>query len=508
MIDKVFKRIGIEHFNVNTLIEKIKDDDAVWSLYANGYTIGLNQVEQDGSRKKCMKYKPHNLSELSAFVAAIRPGFKSMYSKFENREDFSWGISALDNLLRTDEFPYSWILYQEHLMSVLNYGGFPMDECYGIIKAIAKKHPEKVRPLKQKFIDGFRERLIEDEGLSQKAAQKNAEDVWVIINDNCGYGFNSAHAYCMALDSLYQAWQKAHYPYEFYEVLLQHYSDKGNKSKVATLKAEMKQAFGISEGKYRFRNDNRQFTADPEHKMIQPSLASIKSISQTTADILYGLKDNEYEDFVDLLIGLQDVSINSKQLDILIKLDYFSEFGTYAELLKQVELFDKIYGKKQFKKDQLEKLGIPEYIMARHAKTQTEKMFKDFDSVALLRDVIANTEVPKVSVRQRVANEFEYLGYSTITDERFDEEHWYVVDVLGAYKNMLSLYNLKSGEYKIIKLKKDKFREPPVKGNIIKVTEYTERNKMKLDGVDEKGRKIFVETDEREIVVSKYNIVC
>jgi DNA polymerase III alpha subunit len=42
----------------------------------------------------------------------------------------------------------------------------------------------------------------------------------------------------MALDSLYCAWQKANYPYEFYEVMLKHYSDKGKKDKVALLKQQ------------------------------------------------------------------------------------------------------------------------------------------------------------------------------------------------------------------------------------------------------------------------------
>ena len=123
-----------------------------------------------------------------------------------------------------------------------------MSDCYSAIKAIAKKHPEKVKPLKTKFIEGFKQKLIDEEHLSEKIAQDNAEKVWIIINDNCGYSFNSSHAYSVALDGLYQAWQKAHYPYEFYETLLNHFTQKGNKTKVIALKNEMKSGFGISEG--------------------------------------------------------------------------------------------------------------------------------------------------------------------------------------------------------------------------------------------------------------------
>lgn len=162
LVDSVYKRIGLKHHTVSELMELIKNDKAVWDVYAKGLTIGVNQVEKDSTMRKSMKYKPKNVSELSAFIAAIRPAFKSMYSKFENREDFSYNIPAFDKILQTKEFPQSFILYQEQVMNTLNYAGFPIDECYGIIKAIAKKHPEKVRPLKKKFIDGFKAQILKE----------------------------------------------------------------------------------------------------------------------------------------------------------------------------------------------------------------------------------------------------------------------------------------------------------------------------------------------------------
>lgn len=345
LISKVFERIGIDSFNVNELIKRVSNDDKVWDLYAKGYTLGLNQVEKEGSTKKCMAYKPHNVSELSAFVAAIRPGFKSMYDRFERRVDFKWGISSLDNLLRTKELPVSFLFFQEQVMSVLNYAGFPMDECYGIIKAIAKKHPEKVKPLKEKFIEGFRLKLVENEHLSESDAQTNAEKVWTIVNDNCGYGFNSAHAFCMALDSLYQAWQKANYPYEFYEVLLQHYSDKGNKEKVAALKQEMKTAFGIESGAYKFGKDNRGFVADKENHVIYPAMKAIKGFNDTLSEELYALSQSrKYDNFIDLLVDInKKTSCNSRQLDILVRLDYFSDFGEANELLYKIDRFNELW---------------------------------------------------------------------------------------------------------------------------------------------------------------------
>ena len=246
LTDAIFKRIGMKPLTVDELSVAVKDNQQVWDIYAKGLTCGVNQCERASTTQKLMRYKPQNVSELSAFVAAIRPGFKSMYSIFEKREPFSYGVPVIDNIIQTKEFPYSFLLYQETIMSVLNFAGFPMDKCYGIIKDIAKKHPEKVKPLKQQFIEGLCAKL-KNNCPAGKDPLDIANQIWKIINDATSYSFNSAHSASMAYDSLYNAWQKAIYPYEFYEVCLQHFSNKGKKEKVSALKAEMLRGFNIHE---------------------------------------------------------------------------------------------------------------------------------------------------------------------------------------------------------------------------------------------------------------------
>lgn len=68
-----YKLAGLRVMTVDELLESVKTDKAVWSLYANGFTQGLNQCEREASTKKCMQYKPKNVEELTAFVAGIRP---------------------------------------------------------------------------------------------------------------------------------------------------------------------------------------------------------------------------------------------------------------------------------------------------------------------------------------------------------------------------------------------------------------------------------------------------
>ena len=233
----VYKEAGIEPFTVNELLDKIEHDDATWQIYADGYTQCVNQCEQPKSTQKIMRYKPKNISELTQFISAIRPGFQSMYNTFESRQHFDYGIKTLDDLLQDQYCTSSFMLYQESLMKVLGFAGFPMSETYTIVKAISKKKDYVIKEAKPKFIANFAKAIIDTGDTNdEQQAYELADKVWRIIEDNASYSFNSAHAYCMAVDSVTIAYLKAHYPLEFYKCVLQRYTDKGEKDKVSLIK--------------------------------------------------------------------------------------------------------------------------------------------------------------------------------------------------------------------------------------------------------------------------------
>jgi len=106
-----FEACGLPVMSVDELLEAVKDDKEVWNLYANGFTMGLNQCEKEKTTERVMQYKPKNVVELAAFVAAVRPGFKSMLSTFVSRTRFSYGIPSLDKLLQTKEIPDSFLMF-------------------------------------------------------------------------------------------------------------------------------------------------------------------------------------------------------------------------------------------------------------------------------------------------------------------------------------------------------------------------------------------------------------
>lgn len=187
----IYKEIGMNPMSVNELMSAIKDDKPTWDVYSKGLTMCINQVEQTKSTEKVMRYKPKNIAELTQFVAAIRPAFQSMYKIFEERKHFDYGIKTFDSLIQDEFCDSSFILYQEHLMKVLGFAGFPMSETYTIIKAISKKKKAVIESAKEKFLPKFTKAILDTKETDDESkAWEYAEEVWTVIENSASYGFN------------------------------------------------------------------------------------------------------------------------------------------------------------------------------------------------------------------------------------------------------------------------------------------------------------------------------
>lgn len=440
VIYRSYQRAGMEPPDVQTLLDWCQQDTLAWDLYKKGCTLCLNQVEQPGTSARVGIYGPQNISELCAFVAAIRPGFKSMYKTFESRVPFKYGVRAFDDLIQTPEMPNSFVLYQEMEMAALNYAGIPMADCYTAIKNIAKKRVEKVLAYKDQFSEGFIRAMVEQEQKEQAEAEALAAQLWQIIEDSSRYSFNASHAYCVALDSLYEAWLKSHYPLEFYEVTLQIYEIKGDKDKMNALKNEAERYFNIHFPPFRFRSDHRSIKANRESNTISNSMTSIKGFGATIGKTLYqcARETNSESAFIPVLQWLDRHGIKRAKIEPLIKIDYFQEFGNTTELLRIVELFD-FFGQGTAKTIKKDKLKEPLYsIVARHAtdkgvKRNELKSFTITDMDGLLREVedtVKELNLPELPYKVRAENQREILGYVDLTTgKEEDRRKLFVLDV-------------------------------------------------------------------------------
>lgn len=498
----VYKEAGIEPFTVNELLAKIENDDATWQIYADGYTQCVNQCEQPKSTQKVMRYKPKNISELTQFIAAIRPGFQSMYNTFESRQHFDYGIKALDDLLQDQYCTSSFMLYQESLMKVLGFAGFPMSETYTIVKAISKKKDYIIKEAKPKFIANFAKAIIDTGDTNdEQRAHELADKVWRIIEDNASYSFNSAHAYCMAVDSVTIAYLKAHYPLEFYKCVLQRYTDKGEKDKVSLIKQEMlKRGFKLKDIK--FGDDNRQFNIDRADNCIVQTMSSIKDMPKSTPQALYELGQRGVRNRGELYQAIMDDSrINKTATEILFKLGYFEQFGHPNKLITEYEVYQKYIAVKVLTKANLDDKIIED--VRRCCGKETEKQFRDIDNKALIVAILKNAPIKPTTITDRIQWQLQYLGYCTVRDTSRDVNDWAVIDVKTNNYGVviLKIYNLAYGAERTYRLNKQWAAKHQCKaGDVIKAVL---EDKPKWRKVDDQ----FVKTGEMETQIKCYKIL-
>ena len=497
----IYKEAGIEPFTVNQLLEKITHDDATWQIYADGYTQCVNQCEQPRSTQKVMRYKPKNIAELTQFIAAIRPSFQSMYQTFEQRQHFDYGIKALDDLLQDKYCSSSFILYQESLMKVLGFAGFPMSETYTIIKAISKKKDYIIKDAKPKFIKNFAQAILDTgETNDDNKAHELADKVWTIIENSAAYGFNSAHAYCMAIDSVTIAYLKAHYPLEFYKCVLQRFTDKGEKDKVALIKQEMlKRGYKLKD--IQFGDDNRAFNIDRANNCIMQTMASIKDMPKSAPEALYELGKTDIKNRAALYQALMDDSrINKKAIEILFHLGYFDKFAQPNRLIAEYEIYQKYISAKVLTKSSFDDIMID--VIRPCCGKETEKQFREIDNKALITALIKQSNIKSTTIVDRIKWQLEYLGYCTVSDPNSDPNDWIVLDVktTGYGTVYCTLYNLCYGAERTYRANKKFWTNHQLsKGDVIRAV-LQEKNKMKKD---ENGEWVTLSETYQEMKVWK-----
>ena len=497
----IYKEAGIEPFTVNQLLEKIAHDDATWQIYADGYTQCVNQCEQPKSTQKVMRYKPKNIAELTQFIAAIRPSFQSMYQTFEQRQHFDYGIKALDDLLQDEYCSSSFILYQESLMKVLGFAGFPMSETYTIIKAISKKKDYIIKDAKPKFIKNFAQAILDTgETDDDNKAHELADKVWTIIENSAAYGFNSAHAYCMAIDSVTIAYLKAHYPLEFYKCVLQRFTDKGEKDKVALIKQEMlKRGYKLKD--IQFGDDNRSFNIDRANNCIVQTMASIKDMPKSAPEALYELGKSDIKNRAALYQALMDdPRINKKAIEILFHLGYFNKFAQPNRLITEYEIYQKYISVKVLTKSSFDDIMID--VIRPCCGKETEKQFREIDNKALITALIKQANIKPATIVDRIKWQLEYLGYCTVSDPNSDPNDWLVLDVktTGYGTVYITAYNLCYGAERTYRANKKFWTNHQLsKGDVIRAV-LQEKNKMKKD---ENGEWVVLSETYQEMKVWK-----
>ena len=488
LIDETFKEIGIPIIKANELLDKIKDDQRIWDLFKNGITCTLNQVDSDNGCRQAKQYGISSFEDGAHIAAAIRPSFDSWREQFLDRKPYTTGSDQLDDVLKDT---HGYILFQESLMQYFDWLGVSPAESIGLIKKISKKK------IKQSDFDNLEER-IKKQWIINTGSEEMFSETWHLVQSCMSYGFCSAHAAATSLDMCYGAYLKVNYPYEYYSVCFNNYV--GDKERTNKLTNEL-EYFGIKLSDIKFRHSNSKYSYDKETHTIFKGMSSIKFVGDNVGEELYELRDNQYDSFIDLLQDISNTSVNSKQLDILIKLDFFSEFGDINYLLKQVECYDKFYGRKQFTISKLQKEGEDIELIKKYCQKQTEKTLKEFDYIGFLKVMTSSMAYSPVSITERMDYQKEYIGYISYINPNISKRYYYVKD-LSVTKSIVNiqLYEIYSGKTQKVKMWTTQYKKNPFdEGDILYLKSVEKKHKKEPTGeINQKtGKKIYKDVPDK-----------
>lgn len=463
------------------------NDEKVWAHIADS-PVGIFQFESKFAYDSMKKFECHCVNDLSLVNASIRPSGESYRDRLLAHEPNKNPSELIDKLL---EGNHGYLVFQEDVIAFLQkICGMSGSDADNTRRAIARKQIDRLQKALPQILEGYCKMSNKPRAVSEEEAKTFLQ----IIEDASSYMFGFNHSTGYSMIGYMCAYLRYYYPREFITA----YLNNANNEDDIMLGTELAKQLGITIHSIKFRHSTAKYSCDKDG--IYKGIASVKFLNEDAANDLYSIKDEKFNTFIDLLVRISDLKVDSRKLEILIKLDFFEEFGGIRYLLTCSDLFSKYYGKKQMKKDKALEYGLDFDVLRECSGKETQKTFMELDSVKLLNKLLQNIPNEKTDMRTKIAYQIENLGYVDIVDKKL-AGYCVALDLNVDYSPRLKLYALANGNTIPVKISKKIFKQNPIRrGDIIKVTNQYKKQKMKkVDGE-------WQETDEQEWWVSEYKI--
>lgn len=403
-------------------------DEAVWEDMLRS-PIGIFQFEGEFAHSMLKQFRPRSIFEMSHVNAAIRPSGASYRDRLFKRELNKNPSKIIDDLF-ADNLGY--LIYQEDTIKFLqDICGMSGSDADNTRRAIGRKDKERLMKALPQILEGY----CSNSPQARKKAEEEAKEFLQIIEDSAEYqfGYNHSVGYCMI--GYLCAYLRYYYPYEFITAYLNNAKGQDDISSGSDLAREYK----IKMSPVRFRYSQSNYNFDCETQTIYKGMASIKFLNKKASDQLYKLRDREYDSFMTLLTDItNETSLNSRQLEILIKIGFFSEFGNGRELLMVRDMFDlfKQGQAKQIAKHKVyEELdeAIQPFVDGDRKDGTPSKSYTILDMRGVLcttEDVILARNMEDFSYKEKMEFQNEYLGYIDMTTNKLaDRKKLFVTDL-------------------------------------------------------------------------------
>lgn len=396
------------------------EDENVWADMIKN-PVGIFQMEGEFAHSLLRQFEPHNIFDMSLVTACIRPSGASYRNDLIARKVHKNPSPLIDELLKDN---LSYLVYQEDILKFLQQiCGLSGSEADNVRRGVARKDKERLQKALPSILEGY----CSKSDKPREIAEEEAKEFIRIIEDASEYmfGYNHSIAYCLI--GYLCAWLRHYYTGEFVSAYL---NCAANEDDIADGTA-LAQEYNIRISPPRFGLSKDVYVYDKENKIISKGIASVKYMNSNISNELFALRDNDYTYFMDLLLDIETkTSVNSRQLDLLIKIDYFLKFGNCAELLRINEIFNFFNNgtASKIKKDKT-KSDVLQEIVSKHATDKNKngseaKSYTITDMHGLLtecEEYIRSLHLKDLDYKLKCANQQEILGYIDLTTNKEED---------------------------------------------------------------------------------------
>jgi DNA polymerase-3 subunit alpha len=311
-LDILHNACKLANISFNTLYNLPLTDPKVYERFRAGDTHGIFQFESKGMQDLLRRMAPTRFDDISAANALYRPGplqagLTDQYVLNKNQGVKEHFLPEFTELLGDT---YEVLVYQEQIMKISQVlSNFPLSKADNLRKAIGKKDKERMRSIKEDFVNG---------AISNGYNKKKMETLWDQIEGFGDYCFNKAHSAAYALIAYCCMWLKVHHPQEFALALLN--ADMGDSKTMANHFFNFKESVIFEYP--RMNNCSTDFIIKDDKVII--GLNSVKELGEC---------DQYTVQFKDLNHFLESVKLDKTKLNNLIKCGFFDDLSYGREIL-------------------------------------------------------------------------------------------------------------------------------------------------------------------------------
>ena len=402
------------------------DDQSVWAdMTKNPATIF--QMESEFASKSLRQFKPKSIYDMSLVTAAIRPSGASYREDLMERKVHKNPSTIIDKLLEND---YGYLVYQESIIAFLQQiCGLTGSEADTVRRGIAKKKMDLLEKWMPKILDGYCSKSDKPRNI----AENEAKEYLKVIEDASAYmfGLNHSIAYCMI--GYYCAYYRYYHPLEYVTAFL---NNAANEEDVVN-GTELAKEYKITITPPRFGESAAKYMPHKETNSISKGIATVKYLNDAVSDELYEMSKKGYYNFLDILYDLQNTSLNSRQLQVLVKIGYFANYGNMRELQRMIDIFDyfKAGTLSSIKTEDMAKAwwaDIAKKYSSNIGKKGNElKTYKIHDCKAILCecfDAIRQLGLADLDDKLKMEAQKEYLGYVDLTTGKEEDRRKLLIE--------------------------------------------------------------------------------